>query len=102
VADVGLLLPATLAERLGLTELIDEQVHLGAANPGLKALTLIYSSLAGGDCIDDAARLRSGSTEAVLGGQLRAPSALGTFLRFFTFGHARQLNAVSRTLLARA
>jgi len=106
VADAGLLLPATLAAKLGLKELIDEHVQLGAApgaaSPGLKALTLIYSSLAGGDCIDDAARLRAGATAAVLGGELRAPSTLGTFLRSFSFGHARQLDAVSRRLLARA
>ncbi|HET6497394.1 MAG TPA: transposase [Thermoleophilia bacterium] len=106
VADAGLLLPATLAERLGLKELIDEHVHLGAApgaaNPGVKALTLIYSSLAGGECIDDAAALRAGATAAVLGGELRAPSTLGTFLRSFSWGHALQLDAVSRRLLARA
>lgn len=106
VADAGLLLPATLADRLGLKELIDEHVHLGAAagaaNPGVKALTLVYSSLAGGDCIDDAAALRAGATAAVLDGELRAPSTLGTFLRSFTWGHALQLDAVSRRLLARA
>ena len=77
MADAGLLLPATLAERLGLKAFFDQHVHLGcapgAANPGLKALTLIYWALAGGDCIDDAAALRAGSTQAVLGGQLRAP-----------------------------
>jgi hypothetical protein len=106
VADAGLLLPATLAERLGLKELLDEHVDLGrapgAANPGAKALSLVYSALAGGDCIDDAAALRAGATAAVLGGELRAPSTLGTFLRSFTFGHARQLDVVSRRLLARA
>ena len=106
VAGAGLLLPATLAERLGLKELLDEHVDLGrapgAASPGVKALTLIYSALAGGDCIDDAAALRAGATAAVLGGELRAPSTLGTFLRSFTFGHARQLDVVSRRLLARA
>src|SRR5450756_2354655 len=106
VADAGLLLPATLAEKLGLKALFDEHVDLGAApgagNVGVKAMSLIYSSLAGGDCIDDAARLRAGATAAVLGGELRAPSTLGTFLRSFSFGHARQLDAVSRRLLARA
>jgi len=106
VAGAGLLLPATLAGRLRLKELLDEHVDLdrapGAASPGVKALTLVYSALAGGDCIDDAAALRAGATAAVLGGELRAPSTLGTFLRSFTFGHARQLDAVSRRLLARA
>ena len=106
VADAGLLLPATLAGRLRLKELLDEHVDLGrapgAASPGVKALTLVYSALAGGDCIDDAAILGSGSTAAVIGGELRAPSTLGVFLRSFTYGHARQLDAVSRRLLARA
>ena len=106
VADAGLILPATLAERLGLRPLIDEQVCLGgragAGNAGVKAMSLIFSALAGGDCIDDAALLRAGATETVLGMQVRAPSTLGTFLRAFTWGHALQLDAVSRQLLARA
>lgn len=106
VADAGLLLPATLAQHLGLKELLDRHVHLGdrpgRANPGHKAMTLINSALAGGDCIDDADALRAGGTEEVLGHELRAPSTLGTFLRSFTFGHARQLDQVSRELLVRA
>ena len=32
---------------------------------------------------------------------MRAPSTLGTFLRLFTFGHVRQLDAVAARLLAR-
>jgi hypothetical protein len=106
VGNAGLLLPATLAERLGLRRLIDERVDLGSApgraNVGLKALTLIFSALAGGDSIDDADLLRAGSTQAVLAQEVRAPSTLGTFLRSFTFGHARQLDIVSRRLLTRA
>jgi len=106
VADAGLLLPATLAERLGLRDLIDKHVCLasraGAGNAGAKGMTFVFSALAGGDCIDDTALLRSGSTETVLGMQVRAPSTLGTFLRSFTWGHALQLDAVSRRLLARA
>ncbi|MSQ37299.1 MAG: IS1380 family transposase [Chloroflexi bacterium] len=106
VADAGLLLPATLAQHLGLPELFDRHVDLGPAvgraNVGDKALTLIMSALAGGDCIDDANALRAGGTQAVLGHALRAPSTLGTFLRSFSWGHARQLDAVSRQALARA
>jgi len=106
VALAGLLLPATLAEKLGLEELFDRHVDLGNApgrgNVGVKAMTLIYSALAGGDCIDDAALLRSGSTASVLAQEVRAPSTLGTYLRSFTWGHARQLDVVSRKLLARA
>ncbi len=106
VADAGLLLPATLAQHLGLEQLFDEHVALGAArgraHVGAKALTLIMSALAGGDCIDDADALRAGGTQAVLGHRLRAPSTLGTFLRSFSWPHTRQLDQVSRELLRRA
>lgn len=106
VADAGLVLPATLAQHLGLRELLDERVDLGDApghaNVGHKAMTLIHSVLAGGDCIDDADALRAGDTATVLGHGVLAPSTLGTFLRSFTWGHARQLDRVSGELLARA
>ncbi len=97
---------ATLALRLGLGELVDRHVDLGDApgrgNPGDKLMTLVASALAGGDCIDDAAALRSGSTGRVLGCVVKAPSTLGTFLRSFRWGHVRQLDRVSRELPARA
>jgi hypothetical protein len=106
VADAGLLLPATLAQHLGLRDLVDEHLDLGAApgraNVGDKLLSLVASALAGGDCIDDAAALRAGGTGRVLGFTLKAASTLGTFLRSFRWGHVRQLDAVSRHLLARA
>jgi Transposase DDE domain group 1 len=106
VADAGLVLAATLAQHLGLRALIDDTVDLGDApghaNVGHKAMTLIHSALADGDCIDDADALRAGDTQAVLGHGVLAPSTLGTFLRSFTWGHARQLDRVSGELLARA
>jgi hypothetical protein len=106
VSDAGLLLPATLAAHLGLKGLVEEYLDLGkkagAANAGDKFMTLVASALAGGDCIDDAAALRAGGTERVLGIAVKAPSTLGTFLRSFRWGHVRQLDAVSRHLLARA
>ena len=106
VADAGLILPATLAQHLGLRALFDDHVDLGDAvghaNVGHKAMTLIHSALAGGDSIDDADALRAGSTQAVLGHAVLAPSTLGTFLRSFTWGHARQLDKVSALLLGRA
>ena len=106
VADAGLLLPATLAHHLGLKELVETHLDLGAApgraNADDKLLTLVASALAGGDSIDDADALRAGGTAKVLGHRVKAASTLGTFLRSFRWGHVRQLDAVSRLLLARA
>ena len=106
VANAGLILPITLAHHLGLADLVDRHVDLGdapgRANAGDKLLTLVASALAGGDCIDDADALRAGGTGQVLGCTIKAPSTLGTFLRSFQWGHARQLDRVSREALARA
>ena len=74
----------------------------GRANRGDKMMTLVASALAGGDCIDDADALRTGRTACTLGSVVKAPSTLGTFLRSFRWGHVRQLDRVSRELLARA
>ena len=106
VTNAGLLLPATLARHLGLPELVQEHLDLGEApgraNTGDKIMTLVSSALAGGDCIDDADVLRTGRTACALGCVVKAPSTLGTFLRSFRWGHVRQLDRVSRELLARA
>ena len=106
VDNAGLLLPATLAQHLGLGELVDHRLDLGSApcraNTGDKIMTLVASALAGGDCIDDADALRAGGTAGVLDCRVKAPSTLGTFLRNFRWGHVRRLDRVSRELLARA
>ena len=50
VANAGLMLPATLALRLGLGELVEQHLDLGRAtgraNTGDKLLTLVASALA--------------------------------------------------------
>src|SRR5215211_4495776 len=46
--------------------------------------------------------LRSGSTASVLGHRVMAASTVGTWLRSFTFGHVRQLDQVTGTILGRA
>ena len=106
VADAGLIVPSTLMVRLGLEGLVNQKVRLvdriGGARPGRKVLTLIASILAGGTHIDHADRLRAGATHRVLPFRVMAPSTLGTFLRAFTFGHVRQLDAVIAETIRRA
>jgi hypothetical protein len=81
VANAGLLLPATLAQQLGIEAIVDQLVDLGerpgAYRPGRKVLTLLHAMAAGGDCIDDADVLRTGQTAQVLGHRVMAPSTLG-------------------------
>ncbi len=106
VASAGLLLVGTLVLRLGLEALIDAGVRLGGrvggARPGRKVLTLVHAIVAGGSHIDHAEVLRSGASSRVLPHRVMAPSTLGTFLRSFTFGHVRQLEAVVGETLRRA
>jgi hypothetical protein len=106
VADAGLIVPATLMARLGLEALVNQMVQLrgrvGGSRPGRKVLTLVASIMAGGSHIDHADRLRAGATQRVLPFRVMAPSTLGTFLRAFTFGHVRQLDAVIAEAIRRA
>ena len=106
VANAGMVLPAVLADRLGIEALVGESVDLGdrpgAANPGRKVMSLVSAMCLGADCIDDCDLLRAGQTRAVLGHGVVAPSTLGTFLRAFTFGHVRQLDRVLAQTLVRA
>jgi hypothetical protein len=106
VANAGLFLTASLAQHLGLEQLADDTVDLGgragSGHQGAKMMTVVHSIAVGGDCIDDVDVLRSGSTAAVLGHRVLAPSTIGTFLRGFTFGHVRQLDRLTGEALTRA
>jgi len=102
VSCAGLAPVLTLAERAGLHELLDQRLTMrgpGAANAGVKLTALVAGMVAGADSIDDMDVLRHGATGRLFGG-VRAPSTLGTFLRTFTFGHVRQLDAVAARTLA--
>jgi hypothetical protein len=105
VASAGLVPAVALAERAGLRNLADEHLTVPTdkgANAGLKVSSLVAGMVAGADSIDDMAVLRHGGMARIFSGAY-APSTLGSFLRSFTFGHIRQLDAVaSRFLLALA
>jgi hypothetical protein len=105
VSSAGLVPVLALAERAGLRELADERLTVPTdkgANAGLKICSLVAGMVAGADSIDDMAVLRHGGMSRVFV-RAYAPSTLGSFLRGFTFGHIRQLDAVaSRFLLALA
>jgi Transposase DDE domain group 1 len=107
ISDAGVMLVAALARRLGVEALAGDLVRLrrdrpGAANAGRKVMALLFAMVLGADSIDDADVLRAGRTRRLLGGWLPAPSTLGTFLRAFTFGHVRQLDALLGRSLERA
>ena len=107
VADAGLVLPATLCDRLGAEELIDGLVErpgdpAAGAAAGAKALSVALAMLAGADSIEDVDRLRAGSTGAVLGLPPRAATTCGNWLRGLGFGQVRQLDAAAGELLRRA
>src|ERR671926_795539 len=102
VSDAGLIPLLGLAEQTGLAEIIARKVSItapriksGAANPAPKLLTVIAGMCAGADSIDDLDMLRTGGLPILFDG-VYAPSTLGTLLREFSFGHARQLESVLR------
>ena len=102
VPNAGLLPVAVLTQRIDLAGLTDQRLHLArhGANSGAKALTVIGSMLAGGDSIDDVAVLRSGAAGSLFDAT-RAPSTVGSWLRAHKWSNVRQLDAISRELLAR-
>ena len=102
IANAGLIVTATLMARLGLEALVTRWVRTGAPNAGRKICTLITAMLAGATHIDHVDVLRAGDTQTVLPFKVMAPSTIGTFLRTFTFGFVRQLDAVASRLLTRA
>ena len=105
VSCAGLVPVMTLAEQTGLSRLFDQKVRIraprinsGAANPAPKLATVVAGMCVGADCIDDIDVVRSGGMKTLFGG-VYAPSTVGTLLREFTFGHARQLESVLRAHL---
>lgn len=103
VSCAGLAAVLALAARCGLATLVADRVQInakGGVNPAAKIGTLIAGMVAGADSIEDMDLVRHGGMTRLFD-HVRAPSTLGTFLRLFTFGHVRQLDAVAARLLAR-
>jgi hypothetical protein len=102
----GLVPVMALAEQAGLSELLANKIDIaalrvksGSANPAPKLATLIASMCAGADYIDDVDLVRAGGMKTLFH-RVYAPSTVGTLLREFTFGHARQLDSVLAEHLA--
>ena len=101
VSCAGLVPVLALAERAGLQRLAAERVRIdkpGGRFAEVKVSALVAGMVAGADSIEDMDLLRHGGMQRLFAGA-RAPSTLGTFLRTFTFGHVRQLDAVASQLL---
>jgi hypothetical protein len=102
VSRAGLVPVMALAQRAGLGDLVQEHVRPGGdcgVNAHLKIPCLVAGMAAGADSIDDMDLLRHGAMPDLFGG-IRAPSTLGSHLRSFTWGNARQLERVNRLLLS--
>jgi hypothetical protein len=102
VSCAGLVPVMTLAAQTGLPELLADKISIpapkitsGSANPAPKLITVIAGMCAGADSIDDLDVVRCGGMKTLFNG-VYAPSTVGTLLREFTFGHARQLESVLR------
>jgi hypothetical protein len=105
VSAAGLVPLMALAEHAGLRALGDEHLSVPTdkgANAGTKLAALVAGMAAGADSIEDLGLLRHGAMGKLFD-RPYAPSTLGSFLRSFSFGHVRQVDAVaSRFTLALA
>ena len=103
VSCAGLAAVLALAARCDLAGLLTSRLRItarGGANATAKILALVAGMITGADSIQDMDLLRHGGMGRLFT-DVRAPSTLGTFLRLFTFGHVRQLDAIAATLLTR-
>jgi len=101
MSSAGLVPMMALAQAGGLLTLADEHLSVPTdkgSHGGLKVGSLVAGMAVGADSIADMALLRHGAMGTVFH-RLYAPSTLGSFLREFTFGHVRQLDAVASRFL---
>ncbi|MEU2007137.1 IS1380 family transposase [Rhodococcus sp. NPDC019627] len=101
VSTAGLVPVMALAQASGLLTLADQHLSVPTdkgAHAGRKIGSLVAGMVGGADSIADLAILRHGAMGTVFDRPC-APSTLGSFLRQFTFGHVRQLDAVASRFL---
>ena len=101
VSAAGLVPVMKIAQDAGLHALADGHLSVPTdkgANAGLKVASLVAGMVAGADSIDDMGVLRHGGMGRIFT-KIYAPSTLGSFLRAFTFGHVRQLDAIASRFL---
>lgn len=101
VSCAGLVPVMRLAQTVGLPAAVADRVHLPGdigSNPAGKVTTIVAGMLAGADSIDDLNIARHGGMPSLFT-SVYAPSTLGSFLRTFTHGHVRQLQAAARDTL---
>ena len=101
VSDAGLVPLMRLAHDAGLGWLADKHIRLGGSlgsNAGAKIGSIVAGMAMGASTIDGLARIRHGGMSRLFAG-MRAPSTLGSFLRYFSIGHVRQAQLVSRLVL---
>jgi len=102
VSAAGLVPVLALAETAGLASLAQQQLTVPTdkgANAGWKVASLVGGMVPGADSMEDMGLLRHGAMGRLFT-RAYAPSTLGSFLRAFTFGHVRQLDAVASRFLA--
>ena len=90
-----------LAQTCDLHGLVTDRVRIPGdkgSNPGGKVATIVAGMVAGADSVDDLNIARHGGMSGLFAG-VYAPSTLGIFLREFTHGHVRHLQAAGRDLL---
>lgn len=101
VSAAGVVPVMRLGEVAGLSGLAQKHLSIPGdkgSNAGAKVASLVAGMVSGADSIDDMNVLRHGGMKRLFG-SVYAPSTLGSFLRSFTFGHVRQLDAVASRFL---
>jgi hypothetical protein len=94
----GLLLVKEFAEKLGISEILDEELKVKSRERGFSEsasiMALVYNLIAGGECLSDLNVLRgdSGTLKLLDVESLIAPTTAGEFVRKFDIGDIHDLN----------